>query len=72
MLTVGERPCGMRPMSWPRRPLKDGLLLVCFSRTSNFSAIWRLSPLLATGLQILDLRLALMAFSNESSFTCHT
>jgi hypothetical protein len=28
------------------------LVFVCFSRTSNFSAIWRLSPLLATGLQI--------------------
>jgi hypothetical protein len=42
------------------------------SRTSNFSAIWQLSPLLVTGLQILDLCLALAAFSSEGSFMCHT
>jgi hypothetical protein len=27
-------------------------LFVCFERTNNFSAIWRLSPLPVTGLQI--------------------
>ena len=27
-------------------------LFVCFESTSNFSAIWRLSPLTVTGLQI--------------------
>jgi hypothetical protein len=27
-------------------------LFVCFESTSNFSAIWRLSPLPVTGLQI--------------------
>jgi hypothetical protein len=27
--------------------------LIVYSRTSNFSAIWRLSPLPVTGLQIL-------------------
>jgi hypothetical protein len=41
--------------------------LFILSRTSNFSAIWRLSRLPATGLW-----LALTAFSSESSFTCHT
>jgi hypothetical protein len=35
-------------------PYIKNVLFVCFilSRTSNFSAIWRLSPLPATGLQI--------------------
>jgi hypothetical protein len=35
--------------------MKELCLFVCLfvlSRTSNFSAIWRLSPLPATGLQI--------------------
>jgi hypothetical protein len=49
-------------------------LFICFllSHTSNFSAIWRLSPLPVTGLQIFDLCLAFTAFSSEGSFTCHT
>jgi hypothetical protein len=31
------------------------LCLFVYSRTSNFSAIWRLSPLPVTGIQILAL-----------------
>jgi hypothetical protein len=43
------------------------------SRTNNFSAIWRLSPLTATGLQILTYAcFALTTFSSDGSFTCHT
>jgi hypothetical protein len=49
--------------------------IVCFlfvlTRTSNFSAIWRLSPLPVTDAN-LDLCLALAAFNNEGSFKCHT
>jgi hypothetical protein len=45
-------------------------LFICFNRTNNFSAIWRLSSLPATGLQ--NLCLVFTAFSIEGSFTCHT
>jgi hypothetical protein len=45
------------------------ICLFVFSRLSNFSAIRRLSPLPVTGLH-LDPCLALMAFSNEGSFSC--
>jgi hypothetical protein len=46
------------------------LIFVClfvYSRTSNLSAIWRLSPLPVTGLQILA-----YARRREGSLSCHT
>jgi hypothetical protein len=50
-----------------------GKWLFVLSRTSNFSAIWRLwVTITGDGAANLDLCLALMAFSSEGSFTCHT
>jgi hypothetical protein len=39
---------------------------------SNFSAIWRLSPLSVTGLQILAYARRSGPLSREGSFSCHT
>jgi hypothetical protein len=57
--------CGIWSDPVRKRLLRDCLFVL--SRTSNFSAIWRLSPLPVTGLC-----LALTAFSSEGSSTCHT
>jgi hypothetical protein len=54
-----------------------GCLLICiclfgFSDTSNFSAIWRLSPLPVTGLQLLAYAQRSGPLSREGSLSCHT
>jgi hypothetical protein len=46
--------------------------LLVYSRTSNFSAIWRLSPLPVTGLQILAYARHSGPLSREGSLSCHT
>jgi hypothetical protein len=43
-----------------------------FSRTRNFSAVWRLSPLPVTGLQILPYARCSVPLSREGSLSCHT
>jgi hypothetical protein len=43
-----------------------------YSRTCNFSAIWRLSPLPVTGLQILAYARRSGSLSREGSLSCHT
>jgi hypothetical protein len=51
------------------------VLFVCllvYSRTSNFSAIWRLSPLPVSGLQILPYARRSGPLSREGSLSCHT
>jgi hypothetical protein len=48
------------------------ICLFVYSRTSNFSAIWRLSPLPVTGLQILAYAWRLGQLSREGSLSCHT
>jgi hypothetical protein len=51
----------------------NDLMIFCFvySRTSNFSAIWRLSPLPVTGLQILAYARRSGPLSREGSLLCH-
>jgi hypothetical protein len=46
--------------------------LFVYCRTSNFSAIWRLSPLPVTGLQILAYARRSGPLSREGSLSCHT
>jgi hypothetical protein len=51
------------------------MLVFCLfvhSCTSNFSAIWRLSPLPVTGLQILAYARRSGPLSREGSLSCHT
>jgi hypothetical protein len=45
--------------------------LFAYSCTSNFSAIWRLSPLPVTGLQILAYARRSGPLSREGSLSCH-
>jgi hypothetical protein len=46
--------------------------LFVYSRTSNFSAIWQLSLLPVTGLQILAYAWRSGLLSREESLSCHT
>jgi hypothetical protein len=46
--------------------------LFVYSHRSNFSAIWRLSPLPVTGLQILAYARRSGPLSREGSLSCHT
>jgi hypothetical protein len=53
----------------------QSLVIIClfvYSHTSNFSAIWRLSPLPVTGLQILAYARRSGPLSREGSLSCHT
>jgi hypothetical protein len=51
---------------------RDVCLFFVYSRTSNFSAIWRLSPLPVTRLQILAYARRSGPLSREGSLSCHT
>jgi hypothetical protein len=54
-----------------RRDCVNFVCLLVYSRTSNFSVIWRQSPLPVTGLQILVYARRSGPLSREGSVTCH-
>jgi hypothetical protein len=56
----------------PADTLSSFVCLFVYSRTSNFSAVWWLSPLPVTGLQNLAYARRSGPLSREGSLSCHT
>jgi hypothetical protein len=57
---------------WIELSRKKFVCLFVYSHTSSFSAIWWLSPLPVTGLQILAYARRSGPLSREGSLSCHT
>jgi hypothetical protein len=72
---ISRKPLRFSPLNHTCSCVEDQLIITnwsVYSCTSNFSAIWRLSPLPVTGLQILAYARLSGPLSREGSLSCHT